>query len=773
MWRPGSKLVHPFNRELGVGVVLRIDGRYLHAFFPEAGRELTLSAKDGGFRRLVLDPGVEAELTETRERVVIAETREHEYLLEDGRLVPDAAVWPILRPDTPLERLASLEVGRTRRLVNRLDGLRLLQLREAGGLGSVLGGRVELYAHQLHTVLRALQDDPVRWLLADEVGLGKTIEACLVLSALRRTGRAERALVVVPETLAIQWLGELYRKFHEVFDLLDRPRIDGARTAYEEDVNPFEVHPFAVVSLELLAENPELQEEAIASAPDLVVVDEAHRLVRSPARRALGQLVGAARHALLLTATPLRADRPGFYHLLNLLHPEAFPDYASFCTSIDAGEAVLPCTSSVGRADVGGLPPRVPVPVDVGPTSADVRKDARAVWLAQKIREWSAKEEKALVFCQDVDTVEALKRFLEAESVRRVAMFHERMPTERRDIELAAFRASLAPVLLCSAAGGEGRNFQFCDRMVHYDLPYDPVVLEQRIGRLDRIGRQLPVEIVYFRPEDEEPDVARLYERLDLFARPSAGLDEALSGVAPALRAALAGAPLQQGELVEAVDAYRAQSEREPLGVLYEDAYRASMADEILALVPDDLDVRTARFCVPALEGLGCDVVVKDGKALYYVELGSRARVDALPGVPGGTRYLGTFDRQEAVERDELEFFASGHPLVEGLLLELEDGSRGRAALCELTHDELRGGGLFGVYKEGADWSLEVVDSEGQPRPDWAEAVTEGLASAKDVNRRTVEDAPGWGEAIRDLGEALEGRGDLVAAAFFRWRASE
>ena len=773
MWRPGSKLIHPFNRELGVGVVMRVEGRFLHALFPDAGRELTLSARDGGFTRLVLKPGVEAELIETREHVVIAEARNHEYLLEDGRLVPDAAVWPVLRPDTPLERLASLDVDRPAALANRIDGLRLLRLREARGLGSVLGGRVELYAHQLHTVLRALDDDPVRWLLADEVGLGKTIEACLVLAALRRTGRVQRALVVVPETLAVQWLGELYRKFHEVCDLLDRARLDGARTSFEEGTNPFEVHPFAVVSMELLAEHPKLLAEATASAPDLVVVDEAHRLLRSPVRRALGGLVRSARHALLLTATPLRSDRRGFFHLLQLLHPDEFPSYDAFSRTVDAGKAVLPCTSAVRRSDVGGLPPRVPVPIDVGPPTADVRSDPRAAWLAREVRGWIADGQKALVFCPDVDTIEALKAWLESETLTRVAVFHERMAMERRDIELAAFRASLASVLLCSAAGGEGRNFQFCDRMVHYDLPLDPVVLEQRIGRLDRIGRKLPVEIVYFRPEGASPDVARLYERLDLFARPSAGLDEALVGIAPALRAALAGAPLDEDSLVEAVAGLRAADERALINVLYRDAYDASMAAEVLGRVPPDLEILTERFCVAAVEALGCELVPKAGSALYYVELGARSRVDALPGVPGGTRFLGTFDRQEAVDRDELEFFASGHPLVEGLLLELEDGRRGRAALCELPHPEHEGGGLLCVFKDGPDWTVQIVDASGTPRPEWCDAAIAALPEAGNVDRRTVTDQAAWAESIRTLGEAIEGRGKLVAAALFRWRSSE
>ena len=188
-WRVGSKLVHPYDPDLGTGVVRSVEGRFLQVYFPAAERQLTLSAA-AGLRRLVLDPGQWAVVLDSDEEVEIEETLGHEYRLSDGRVVGDAELWPLVPPDSPVERLARLEVDAVRSFKNRVDGLRLMEMREAGGLGSFLGGRIELFPHQLHTALGAVQRDPVRWLLADEVGLGKTIEACLILSALVRTGRA-------------------------------------------------------------------------------------------------------------------------------------------------------------------------------------------------------------------------------------------------------------------------------------------------------------------------------------------------------------------------------------------------------------------------------------------------------------------------------------------------------------------------------------------------------------------------------------------------------
>ena len=281
----------PFPIELGVGLVRQIEGRFLTVFFPEVDREVVLSATGAGLTRLMLPQGSRARLLSEEEDVVIAEARGHSYLLADGREVPDADLWPLGRADTPLERLATLELDSVDAFRNRLQGLELMELREAGGLGSFLGGRVQLFPHQLHAAMRAVDADPVRWLLADEVGLGKTVEACLILSALVRTGRAERALVIAPSTLAIQWLGELYRKFHQIFVLLDNERIESVELDYGEGVNPFEVHPLAVIPLELLASDARLLRQAEEAGLELVVLDEAHRLVGEEVTRTLGPLV--------------------------------------------------------------------------------------------------------------------------------------------------------------------------------------------------------------------------------------------------------------------------------------------------------------------------------------------------------------------------------------------------------------------------------------------------------------------------------------------------
>ncbi len=803
-WSVGDRLLSPYDPELGIGEVRAIDGRFLEVFFPDTDRTLTLTAASG-LERVTLEPGRAARLIASGEQVHVAALEEGRFRLTDGRVVDARELWPLATAPSPIDALAAGRGDALEAFRNRIDGMRLAELREAGGLGSFLGGRIELFAHQLYTALQAVRADPVRWLLADEVGLGKTIEASLILSALVRTGRSTRAIVVAPDTLAVQWLGELYRKFHQVFSLLDDERLSHTAREFGPEFNPFVAHRNSVVSFERLASDSALREHALACEPDLVVFDEAHRLCAPELHAQIGPLVRQAHHALLLTATPLAAGLRGFYTLLELLHPAAFDSYASFERAIASGGAVLPCTSAVRRQDLGGFPPRHPVPVDLEAASDDPRSDPRARWIAQHVARWRERGEKALVFVGALAQLEALRTYLERTTETNVAVFHEALALEERDVRLARFQAGSDVLLLCSEAGAEGRNFQFCQRMIHYDLPSDPIRLEQRIGRLDRIGRRIPVEIVYFRPAGARPDLAGLYERLGLFATPSAGIDAALGGVREAVEQARArGTDVDVDALERSVEQARTSAARAAPRAFYPDAYEPSKAAAVLALVPPDLEERTREFCVEAARQLGLKVVPKGGTARYYLELTGKAggadfgldratelatadwgnlltRVDSLPGVqihalPGYTsevRFLGTFDRAEAIQHQSLAFFASGQMLVEGLLLELEDGPRGRSALLELSGSGTRGSGLLCIYKDGARWSALALDLEARLRPEWAELLLSGLSRARPFALPWKSAPPEWAAQVRALAaaaERAEPHARLCAAAFFRLR---
>jgi ATP-dependent helicase HepA len=285
--------------------------------------------------------------------------------------------------------------------------------------------------------------------------------------------------------------------------------------------------------------------------------------------------------------------------------------------------------------------------------------------------------------------------------------------------------------------------------------------VEQRIGRLDRIGRRIPVEIVYFRPPSGiGADVVRLFEALGLFREPLAGLEPQLAHVEGALeevaldpQASLSSERFDA--LVAEAHAARTRIREAAYQQLHRDPYRSDMGPGILARVPAELDALNEQVVVAACERLGFTIERPAGRRRYAIEVGNTALVDGLPGVPGGSTYVGTFDREEAVEDETIDFFASGHPLVEGIFAHFEDGSQGRAAWLEIDMGADEGDGLLAIYKEGPGFEVVALDSTGRSRLDWAAAVRQGPLSARPVTSEVTENRD-WPGMVRRLGALLD-----------------
>ena len=851
MWKLGDRLAHRYNSDLGPGRVVDLSGRRVRVEFPYAGdgEVLSFAVDSDALAPLVLVSGSRARVEASGEIVTVESAiGGGRFRLADGREMELRDLWPQPEEVSPIDLLARGEVGAWEDFANRLDGLRLQRRRRADGLGSFLGGRIRLFPHQLYVAERACrrapgrgaETAPVRWLLADEVGLGKTVEACLIMNRLIHTGRAERTLVVAPESLTVQWLGELWRKHHQIFVLLDDKRLADVERDYGQGFNPFEVYRQAIISLEQLRSERRLSGQAIAAGIDLLVVDEAHHLKRpaghpgNAAYRAVEPIAAQGRNVLLLTATPLEEDGHGFFRLLQLLRPEELTE-DSFEAWLERHQALPPCTSATRRVDVGGLPPRLPQPVELAagpaaiegwrqlarlersersrpaPRGGERRKadrvfralaspaalgerieasdqaaaeavaralevDPRVEWLVAAVERWQRSREKTLVFVAHRATLDLLKSAVEQRSTARVGIFHRGLSLKRRDLEVAQFRLPDGPPLLISTeCGGEGRNFEFCRRLVLFDLPWSPAVVEQRIGRLDRIGRTQPTEIVYFRPPGGlGRAIVRLYEAIGLFDEPLGGLERELRHVQEEIEAvAIAGSEDLEPTVFDAVleEARRAGARVREAAyhALHREPYRQEMAVDILQRVPVDLEVLNEDVVLRAAARFGFEIEQQSGDRTWLIEHGAEALVDHLPGVSPGSRFLGTFDRATAVANETIDFFASGHPLVEGILAELDEGSRGRVALLQVPGDE-EVFGLLAVYRREAGFAALAVDGLGRQRDDLAALLTKRGVDREHIDVRRWTAQPSWARGIRRLAAALPDSESPSAVAAFRVR---
>ncbi len=246
--------------------------------------------------------------------------------------------------------LASLDTVQptVEHILHTAAAAKLLDALEENLLLAPIQSSVVPLPHQLYALNRAMSRDRIRYLLADEVGLGKTIEAGLILRELKLRGMAKRILVVAPKGLVRQWQAEMRLHFGESFQFIEPSELSAFRQWRSDEENLWRLHDQVICSLDsvkplegrrgwsleqLSTYNRERFEDLISASWDLVIIDEAHRMGGSTdqvARYKLGaELAEAAPYLLLLSATPHQGKTDQFHRLMQLLDRDAFPDESS------------------------------------------------------------------------------------------------------------------------------------------------------------------------------------------------------------------------------------------------------------------------------------------------------------------------------------------------------------------------------------------------------------------------------------------------------------
>lgn len=446
---------------------------------------------------------------------------------------------------------------------------------------------IETYWYQLETVRKVLKQFRGRVLLADEVGLGKTIEAGMVLKEYLLRGMAERVLVLTPATLVGQWHEEMAAKFEIEF-----------ATSYDSelrnDPEKFWSQPRVITSI-AMARRAEHQEILVKQNYDIVIVDEAHHMKNRAT--ANWKMVNALnkRFLLLLSATPVQNSLVELYNLLTLLKPGIFKTEKEFRGSyMTSGKPRTPANKDRMRdlmrdvmirntrslVDVK-LPPRHATTLRVEPSDEEracyleltglVAEAHRKATTQQRMalryllsaagstastaagaiarhiesrngnREWrklreryaaiapSSKEqaliellhrnpnEKKMVFVHHRETLRRLADLVKSEGVA-CEQFEGGMTGPEKDDAVRRFQDEV-PLLICTESGGEGRNLQFCNTLINFDLPWNPMSIEQRIGRIHRIGQTRDVFIFNLaaRGTLEEQVLRILDEKINMF----------------------------------------------------------------------------------------------------------------------------------------------------------------------------------------------------------------------------------------------------------------
>lgn len=608
----GQRWVSQAEPQLGLGLVVETDGRHITLSFPAVEEDRIYAAGSAPLARVSYQAGDTIHDINQIELVVTAVEALNQinyYLTIDSsgaeHIVPEAKISASIQLSSPTQRLYSGQFDKNSAFQLRAATLHFRYQLQCSPARGLLGPRTNLLRHQIYIAQEVASRYAPRVLLADEVGLGKTIEAGMILHHQLQTGLASRAIIVVPEPLLHQWLVEMLRKFNLHFSLFDKDRYDSLLES-DDQANPFESEQLILCSLDLLCSDEKIIQHACAADWDLAIVDEAHHLAWSEQEASseyhiIDQLSQRCGGLLLLTATPEQLGIESHFARLRLLDPARFHNLATFIeeqshfvelnnvvSALADGHTLssdeqtklahyigeipeLQADDEGGtthnrklinrlldrhgtgrvlfrntRAAIKGFPQRIPhayplaIPEqfhaeqDLYPERALQQAgldwlscDPRVSWLEDFLKQH--RSHKVLLICANSVTATDLEKHLHLSSGIRSAAFYEGLSIIERDRAAAYFadEETGAQVLICSEIGSEGRNFQFAHHLVLFDLPTNADLLEQRIGRLDRIGQSQDIQIhVPFISDTPQEYLYRWYnEGLNAFAQSfSAGL---------------------------------------------------------------------------------------------------------------------------------------------------------------------------------------------------------------------------------------------------------
>ncbi len=620
---PGQRCISDAELQMGLGTIISVEQRTLTVLFLATGETRTYAKLTAPLTRVMFSIG-DSINTHDGVRITVKEVSENHGLLcysgidakGETHHIEEAELDNFIQLNRPSERLFNGQIDKDNWFDLRYQTLYHKNRLARSDLYGLTGSRTSLIAHQLYIAHEVANRYAPRVLLADEVGLGKTIEAGLILHHQILTERAKRVLIVVPETLMHQWLVEMLRRFNLHFKIFDHDRCRDLIDADEYE-NIFHSEQLVLCSIDFLVSNASIFEQCVFADWDLMVVDEAHHLQWSAEEPSIeymvvDQLSQQTKGVLLLTATPEQLGKESHFARLRLLDAERFPDFQQFVEEEDNYEpyaqviedllndkllssqdiALIRETIKEGdnlgllelvekntaaddeavqqarfelvehlldrhgtgrvlfrntRSAVKGFPERqlssypLRLPEEYRALNhAEVSElltpellyqrdnatlhwtqiDPRISWLSNKCAQLHP--EKILVIAADAATALDITQYFKTQTGLHATAFHEGLSIVERD-RAAAFFADFetgSQILVCSEIGSEGRNFQFAHHLVLFDLPINPDLLEQRIGRLDRIGQTetINIHVPYFEESAQSVCFRWYHEALQAFS---------------------------------------------------------------------------------------------------------------------------------------------------------------------------------------------------------------------------------------------------------------
>jgi ATP-dependent helicase HepA len=785
LYVPGQRWISESEPELGLGTVVEAAGGRVQVEFKAAGETRTYAADQAPLKRVRFRAGEKIK-TQTDQEFIVKDVVEQRGLLiyvGENLQLPEAQVNDRVSLQGPQDRLFAWRFDPSSAFVLRRRSLEMLHRLRRSPVRGFAGGRIDLIPHQLYIAQEVANRHAPRVMLSDEVGLGKTIEACLILHRLLLSGRANRILVLVPESLVHQWFVEMLRRFNVWLHIFDAERCTAIETG-EPGANPFLDDQLVLTSIDFLAGDPRRAEQAAAAGWDVLVVDEAHHLEWTEAQpsrayQVVEELSRQSAGLLLLTATPEQLGVESHFARLRLLDPDRYRDLASFqaeskdykataevaeklrsetaltktelrklrrllAHEADLEQRLLELENGITetrlalledlldlhgpgrvlfrntRAGMKGFPKRTlrlarleagteaehwldQVSAEfsedaggTGPnTAVDMARDPRIFWLLELLQK--LEPQKVLVISRTIEKAEAIDESLRRHLIIKTGIFHEGLTLVQRDRNAAWFaEPDGARLLICSEIGSEGRNFQFAHHLVLFDLPLNPELLEQRIGRLDRIGQQADIQIhVPYLARSPQEVLARWYhEGLNAFESNLEGGNELLHQFGRAVHDLALEFPVADHETAEqeltelliktkaARQELRHRLEQGRDRLLELNSFRPATAQKIISQIQaQDRQPELEEYMLDVFDHFGVHV---EELAPHTWQLNPHGiTTDSFPAMPA-EGMIATFNRPRALSREDVGFLTWDHPMVTGAMELLLGSETGNCAFAVL-----------------------------------------------------------------------------------------
>jgi len=778
---PGQRWISNTESELGLGLILEAELNRVTVLFLATGDRRIYAKDNAPLTRVRFSEGDVIESAEFA-KITVQQVQQHNGLLtyigldEDGELqqIDEMELNHHIQFNKPQDRLFTGQFDPTAWFLLRYETWRRQQQHQQSAVKGLQGARAALIPHQIYIAHQAANRAMPRIMLADEVGLGKTIEAGLIIQHRLINGLSQRVLILVPESLLHQWLVEMLRRFNLHFSIFD----EGRCLACDEE-NPFQAEQLVLCSQKFFADSGHRQQQALVADWDLVVVDEAHHLQWSEAAPSadylfVEQLALESPGLILLTATPEQLGKESHFARLRLLDPDRFFRFQDFLMEetqfepvarlanllisgqtlnvaeqeqlkhllrLDNVEKLLQQLSvspdeliadkanreqfsgSVNNAreelikllldhhgtgrilfrnsrqTVQGFPNRERYGYLLhGEEHVVLQNSPYLHWLVEKLK--ALDDEKALLICKRAETVIQLEQLLRQHVGHTAAVFHEGMSIVERDRAAAFFadEESRAQVLICSEIGSEGRNFQFVRHLILFDLPENPDLLQQRIGRLDRIGQKHVIQIhIPYLQSSAQHVLYRWYdEGIDAFRHNCSGASQVAKLVGEELEAALAS---REDSVVNALIIHTQTINLQVEDELHKGRdclleLNSCRPEEAEALVSEISREEKAGKLWQYMEAIfdcyGVDVEYhsKDCHILWPSE---NLRIAHFPMLLDDGLTV-TVNRDKALAREDMQFITIEHPMVLAAMDLVISSETGNAAVSVIRHPKLKPG---------------------------------------------------------------------------------